>query len=266
MRVSLNTTLSGDISTMDIIVIIKWKKHSWYGLAPIAAILNQHDIPYKIIKNNVTNVVSQEISDNKYVVYAESTRSMELPRIVNRTKRLKKIMSDREGVVVLGGPHISGAPKDITRLNGDIGVLGEAELTLPLLVSYLRKNGLDFKSLQKCPNLVLRDDSGNISFTRKTRILDLDKIPSFSDDEIFPLHPPVELMRGCFFRCRFCQVPYLHGNPKYRSINTIEKIIQHYLEYYKFKKSIDIRFIASNSLGYMERKPHQPNIKVLYQL
>ncbi|MFX0206814.1 MAG: radical SAM protein, partial [Candidatus Hodarchaeota archaeon] len=69
------------------------------------------------------------------------------------------------------------------------------------------------------------------------------------------------------FRCRFCQVPYTYGNPHFRSIESISKIVEHYVQYFKpLKTSVDIRFIAPNSLGYMEKKRGQPNYEALASL
>jgi radical SAM superfamily enzyme YgiQ (UPF0313 family) len=74
-------------------------------------------------------------------------------------------------------------------------------------------------------------------------------------------------MRGCSFRCRFCQVPYTYGNPRFRSIESITKIVEHYVQYFKpLKTNVDIRFIAPNSLGYMEKKRGQPNYEALASL
>ncbi len=74
-------------------------------------------------------------------------------------------------------------------------------------------------------------------------------------------------MRGCAFRCRFCQVGYMYGNPRFRSIDHVMKVVKHYYKFFKpLKKQVDIRFIAPNSLGYMEKKRGQANTEALFNL
>ena len=117
------------------------------------------------------------------------------------------------------------------------------------------------------PGIAYLSPDGNLISTSSRPRINLNEFCPYSDQESFPLHPPIEIMRGCAFRCRFCQVPYMYGNPKYRSIDNIIDIIDHYYRYFSpLKKDVDIRFIAPNSLGYMEKKRGVPNIPKLKEL
>jgi len=59
----------------------------------------------------------------------------------------------------------------------------------------------------------------------------------------------------------------MYGNPRFRSIETIVKIVEHYCQHFEpLKESVDIRFIAPNSLGYMEKNKGEPNYSALREL
>ncbi len=121
--------------------------------------------------------------------------------------------------------------------------------------------------MENLSGIAYKDTQGNVIRNPSRVRIDLNDFCPYSDDPVFPLHPPIELMRGCAFRCRFCQVPYMYGNPRFRSIDTIIKIVEHYIKHFRpLKEHIDIRFIAPNSLGYMEKKQGEANYIVLREL
>jgi B12-binding domain/radical SAM domain protein len=128
----------------------------------------------------------------------------------------------------------------------------------------MEKKEINFKNL---PGIAFLDENGELIRGPSRPKIDLNSYCPYSDNKSFPLHPPIELMRGCAFRCRFCQVGYMYGNPRFRSLDEIIQIVKHYIKFFKpLKKQVDIRFIAPNSLGYMEKKKGKPNHTALFQL
>ncbi|MHA2345326.1 MAG: TIGR04013 family B12-binding domain/radical SAM domain-containing protein, partial [Candidatus Hodarchaeales archaeon] len=161
----------------------------------------------------------------------------------------------------------SGNPLYLLTNGANYVVIGEGEVTFPKLIQSIVK--MDSSSLRphSVPGIAFLDEQNNVVTLSKRKYIDLNDFCPYSIDGSFPLHPPIEIMRGCAFRCRFCQVPYLYGNPRYRSIDNIIKIVDHYYQYFHpLKKEVDIRFIAPNSLGYQEKKRGLPNVEVLKDL
>ncbi|MFX1506659.1 MAG: TIGR04013 family B12-binding domain/radical SAM domain-containing protein, partial [Promethearchaeota archaeon] len=155
----------------------------------------------------------------------------------------------------------------ILKMGADLVIIGEGEVTFPEVIQTWIKSDFQNESLQSLSGIAFRSVGGEYVKTPSRPRINLNEYCPYSDDKNFPLHPPIELMRGCSFRCRFCQVPYTYGNPRFRSIENITKIVEHYVHYFKpLKRSVDIRFIAPNSLGYMEKKRGQPNYEALASL
>ena len=143
-------------------------------------------------------------------------------------------VSCKDSILIAGGPHPSGAPED-TLQYFDYVVIGEGEETLPELVHAL-KTGVD---VSKVRGIAYKEANGKIVFTEKRDPVDLNDYPCF-DPKI--LMAPIEISRGCPFRCKYCQTPRLFGGKvRHRSIDSIVKCAKHYN---------DLRFTSSNSLAY----------------
>ncbi len=249
------------------IVLFYWDKSTWYAYGALAASLSKFGIPYDFIKGDSLSKVNKWLSLEYRVIYAESSRNMSLQSLITRLKTMRKSYSITEVVNVVGGPQASGAPLHLLTNGADYVVIGEGEVTFPSLIQSLMKVKYPSIKPHNIPGIAFLDEQKNLVITPKRAKIDLDKYCPYSAEAEFPLHPPIEIMRGCAFRCRFCQVPYLYGNPRYRSISTIIKIVEHYYRYFHpLKEEVDIRFIAPNSLGYQEKTRGEPNIEVLRDL
>lgn len=248
-------------------VILHWDKSTWYALGALAASLQLNNLPFEVIKGDVVIRVQELIDHGFHVIYGESARISTLGSLENRLKTLHEQISSSKLVTIIGGPSASGGPHRILNMGANYVVIGEGEVTFPELIQTLVAGKFDQVDLRTLPGIAYLNEAGVvIQNTPRDRVCLNDYLP-YSDNEIFPLHPPIELMRGCSFRCRFCQVPYMYGNPRFRSIDSICGIVEHYVQHFKpLKHQIDIRFIASNSLGYMEKKRGHPNVEALNDL
>ncbi|WNY27918.1 tRNA-2-methylthio-N(6)-dimethylallyladenosine synthase [Methanimicrococcus stummii] len=143
---------------------------------------------------------------------------------------------------IAGGPHPSGAPFE-TLQYFDAVVVGEGEVTLPMLISKIqenRRNGVDLKSgFETISGIAFKKGAGKLVTTPKREAVSLDSCPCFSPDNIWR---PLEISRGCPHACKFCQTPQIFGHKmRHRSVSEIVK----YAAYYD-----DLRFISSNAFAY----------------
>ena len=140
-----------------------------------------------------------------------------------------------DSIFIAGGPHPSGAPEE-TLEYFDYIVIGEGEETLPELVKVIQER----ENPGKVFGIAFRAPSTNtVVITPKRPYVDLDSYPCFDPEK---LRAPIEISRGCPWGCKYCQTPRLFGKEvRHRSIDSIVKNA----EYYN-----DLRFIASNALGY----------------
>ena len=248
-------------------IIFYWDKNTWYSLGALTASLGQHNIPFKIIKGNIISKIEAALKDGFQVIYSESTRNMTLPRLRKHLKQITSQIRSSNFVSIIGGPHATGNPAEILKMGADLVVIGEGEVTYPQLIFNLVESKMDYSLFHDFPGIAFIDKTGSIIVTKERPKIDLNLFCPYSSDSRFPIHPPIELMRGCAFRCRFCQVPYMYGNPRFRSLQMIQKIVEHYIDHFQpIKESVDIRFIAPNSLGYMEKKRGVPNFPALKEL
>jgi B12-binding domain/radical SAM domain protein len=249
------------------IVLLYWDKTTWYALGPLAASLKRHNIPYEIFKGDAVEFIQNWIMKDYHVIYGESSRNMTLGSLEKRFKKFNAKKWSSMLFTVIGGPQASGNPEKILKMGADFVIVGEGEVTFPKLIRTLIANNYQKEGMNKILGIAYQNSQGEFIKTPSRDRIDLNDYCPYSNDINFPLHPPIELMRGCAFRCRFCQVPYIYGNPRFRSIDSIIKIVKHYFTHFKpLKEHIDIRFIAPNSLGYREKKRGQPNVSALKNL
>lgn len=136
-----------------------------------------------------------------------------------------------DAIYIAGGPHPSAEPEEALRFF-DYVVIGEGEETLPELIGVL-KRGEDPGMVK---GIAYKRD-GWVKFTVPRASVDLDMYPPFRR-----ILAPVEISRGCPWRCAYCQTPRLCGSKmRHRSVQFI-------LKYARLHK--DIRFTSPNSLAY----------------
>lgn len=156
---------------------------------------------------------------------------------------------DQRVRLVAGGPHATGSPEGTLKMGFDVVVTGEGELVFPMVVEKLSGitnglNGLD----------------GNWPVVVGEPLDDLDRFPPVSLKH--KLYPPIEITRGCLFRCRYCSVPCGSGPVRHRSVESVTTTARKLL---KLRTRWDFRFISPNSLGYgsYSREPNEKAVEKL---
>jgi len=176
--------------------------------------------------------------------------STQLMSIINHIKMIRKAFPNI--ILIAGGPHASGDPLGtLTNLGFDLVVYGEGEDTMVEMLSSIINGGDPYV----CGTAYI--DGDKMMIKKRSRYVDLDIYPPFPYWR--NAFNPIEIMRGCSASCYFCQVTYLYGVPRYRSI---ERIV-YYSEIMLSSGLKDLRFIAPNSLGYGSSNGIKPDSKVL---
>lgn len=197
------------------------------GIISLAAVTRQEGFDSQVIEATARDLdqeqVLQRIKEIKPCYIGLSAPTFSIGTAAQLARQIKQI--DKEVVIIVGGPHISAAPRETMErfLDFDVGVIGEGELTIVEVLKAL-ENG---KKLEEVKGIIYR---GGKSEDRRERvpvhltspreqIEDLNQLPFPAHDllEGFPraFHPPpfkmarfpaasIVTSRGCPNRCTFC--------------------------------------------------------------
>tara|TARA_Y100000310_G_C20687861_1_gene820262 strand:+ start:2614 stop:4050 length:1437 start_codon:yes stop_codon:yes gene_type:complete len=140
--------------------------------------------------------------------------------------------------IVWGGAHPSLLPETTVRdEHVDIVVKGEGDISFPILVSELKKNGTG--DMSKVPGICYIDKNNNIISTKQPPLYRMDDMPEFPYDLIdmelyikgikkkfVSRYFEINSSRGCPYKCSFCLnskegIPYT----KARSSRIIQEIV-----------------------------------------
>lgn len=138
--------------------------------------------------------------------------------------------------IVVGGWHATGDSEDTLRIGADYVIIGEAENNFPQFLLELYKN----------PNTVPKVYS-------TSDLVDLNQYPPFS--EKFRVFCPIEISRGCPFRCKFCQTGQQYPVMKHAAIDTIVGWIQRAVNI-RYKR---VWFTTPNAFAYGSPKGGETN-------
>ena len=128
---------------------------------------------------------------------------------------------------VVGGWHASGDPKGTLKMGADYVIPGEAEISFPQFLFDLAENR------KTVPQLYSISDP-----------VELNIYPPYS--EKYRVFCPIEISRGCPFRCKFCQTGQQYTTMKHASHDSIVKWVD---------RAVKIRydrvwFTSPNSFAY----------------
>ncbi len=185
-----------------------------------------------------------DIDFSKYdkVMVGFSVFSSQLIQVQEKITGYRDYFIDKNLLIIAGGPHALGQPKSLLQRGVDIVCTGEGERVITHTI-------LNF--IQNLPY----DDINGIAFISNDKIvktvrsspIDLDKFPPFSVK--YGLPRPIEITRGCAWKCRFCQIRNTGNSVRHRSIDLILKYVTETKNYFNERRP-DIRFVSPNALSY----------------
>jgi len=148
--------------------------------------------------------------------------------------------------IVVGGPHPTAIPEELLMLGADYVVVGEAESLFRDLILEIRTHR-EIKTKEK----ILKASS----------VIEIDSYNPVSFE--FGMIGPLEITRGCPYRCIYCQTPRIFpGKIRHRSIQSLTSIVKKMID----RGLKDIRFISPNSLSYGSFTGLKVNIEAIETL
>lgn len=242
-------------------LLVRWRPKNYYSFASLVPILKQTGFPLKIVKRDSISEIQKQLVDYDQIFYFDSFMSIDVPHVKDEMINLHRILgSERKRIIFsAGGSHPTAAPEHTLSLGFDIAARGEGEIIIREIVEKIQQ-GADWLEI---PGITFYDQ-GFIQYTKTPPRINLDDYKPFSNNP--SIHPPIEIMRGCSFGCKFCQTPRVLRKVRYRSLERIDSIVKYYASHFADRRSIDIRFIAPNSLEYGSKNHRTPNLKALWSL
>jgi len=239
---------------------------SWrYWVNAIWAAVEWSRVPVDVVPMEINRIpffdyLSRLLRKYRTVVLGISFLTTQLPQILDLMRLVKEfraqLPNDRRLIVVAGGPHATGDPLGTLKIGFDIVVYGEGEATI---VELLERVLDEPHELPRVCGTAWMEDS-YVVLKRRLKPVDLDKYPPFPYWR--KRFGPIEIMRGCTSACYFCQVSFMFGRPRYRSVYSVVEASQHMLK----AGLLDLRFVAPNSLGYQSPDGIKPNHSALEEL
>lgn len=173
------------------------------------------------------------------IVYSFMTPHV--PQVIQEVQMLRK---KRNIFLIAGGSHPTGDPEGTLKMGFDVVFEGEGEETFPeFCKEFVENPDRDWKGCILKPN----------------RPFPLDK--SFPFNSVDSFIPPLEIMRGCFYRCRFCETGI--KKPQFRSLESAEIFLNEMIKRnYRFR----IGFICPSGFEYGALFPGQTNPEQIERL
>ncbi len=184
--------------------------------------------------------VVAELARTGPVTVAYSVMSTQRDFVIHEVERLRTRFN-RSIILVAGGPHASAHPHDLIDAGFDYVVVGEGERVLPELMARLM-NGEEVESI---PGVVSQTSESHPT-PRELPCIQLDDYPPFALG--INVVGPIEVTRGCPFRCKFCATPFLTGGRvRHRSADNVAYWIQQAVTRRGFER---VWFLSPNALSY----------------
>ena len=215
-------------------IIAKARETFPIGLVSLCTVLGSKNIPCKII--DFSTLKSSEdfnkgcINEFAELIHAEKFSLVSFYTMANSyhisllvAEKVKE--RDPNCVVILAGPQATVCGEDTLKYFPfvDLIALGEGESTIYDTIINAEK-----REFSKCPNAIIRQGDSYIRTPMVPLVEDLDTLP-FLDYSYVPYIKdysalPIEVGRGCPFRCRFCSTNSF-WNQTYR-LKSSSRIIQ----------------------------------------
>lgn len=211
-------------------------KHIPYGIAQLAAVASKEGHQVQIFDGNAWRTGDDTI---RAVMEADDWDIIGVGGMTTTYGYVKKILDHAEryspkSLRIIGGGLLTSIPQDIMRLNPnvDVGVVGEAFVTLPEILKKIDKKDRDFSDVL---GVIWRDQKGTVRLTPPRPLIpDIDVLPYpawdmlpldiyfknsalLYSEEAFSARRRMDIngSYGCPFICRFCFHLGLAGDLQY---------------------------------------------------
>ncbi len=220
------------------------------GILYLAAILDQNNIPVEILDleqyyglepEELNKIIIKKIEHYEIIGITSLTNTFYL------TKQIAELIkqSNREKIVVLGGPHVSFQYKEILKAEPviDFICIGESEtsfLELTNLIIREKSNRMSSQAFEReldaIKGLAYRNLEGNVIFTGLPKSIDIETIPLpprylLSQENFYYSVASVIINRGCPNACSFCSRQKLFPKTRIRSLDSILSEIRDIISY-----------------------------------
>jgi B12-binding domain/radical SAM domain protein len=166
-------------------------------------------------------------------ILAYSFMTSQMPRVLNEIARLRK-RPEEKPLLLAGGTHVKGNPEQTLRMGFDAAAAGPGEILLPRIC-----------------RILLEDPDRLRGIFRAGSEVDLDK--SLPVSRTISLIPPLEITRGCHYRCRYCQT----GSQ--RAVHRSPESVEAYLEALSRREYIfRVGYICPSGFEYGAVRPGHP--------
>ncbi|MBN1779834.1 TIGR04013 family B12-binding domain/radical SAM domain-containing protein [bacterium] len=226
-------------------IIIRETPANRFTVPVLMALLEQAGIDRLIPVRAVTsrNTLFRTCGSLKSAVVLYSFMTPHWPDAWHEVRQLRKKFKNRI-FLIAGGPHPSGAPEQTLRMGFDLVICGAGESVLADTVMDI----LDDPKSHR--NRILRNNA----------IAGLDGILPVSVNH--PFIPPLEIMRGCHYRCAFCQTGHTH-QPVYRSLDSVQAYLDSLI---RRKRLFRNGFICPSGLEYGAAVKGKPDLEKIWAL
>ena len=205
---------------------------------------------------DVEKIMSGENFAASASVFVFSFMTPLLPKLVDLIAGIKKtpeyIKNDNMTLMIAGGPHPSGDPVSAAAMGFDLVFSGEAEYMWPEFLKKIRGEG----GSKKFKENIISEYSTSIICDAREAPLDL-YLPFGS---LTAHMPPLEIMRGCYYKCGFCQTAC--SKVRFRSVESSRL----YFEEYKRRGYKKISFVCPSAFHYMSPGVREVNFDAVESL
>lgn len=188
------------------------------------------------LKGTVSFILNEERS-----LLCYSFMTSNLHEVYQEIRSLKS--HNTSSLLMAGGPHATGNPEETLKMGFDVVIAGDAEISFPEWISSFIENP------QSIPKGIIKGK--NISLEK-----------SFPVSKHFSMIPPLEITRGCFYKCTFCQTGS-SNNIRHRSLESIENYLD---QLQSCNTTHRASFICPSGLEYGSDKPGKSNPEILEKL
>ncbi len=182
----------------------------------------------------------RQIAARRRLIIGYSIMSTSRQELLKEAQYIRKEFGDSI-VLVGGGAHATARPSELLSHGFDYVVVGEGEQAVRDLVDAV----INEREPAGIPGVVTQQDESYPS-PKDLPTVRLDDFPPFAIKT--NVGGPIEVTRGCPFRCKFCATPFITGGRvRHRSIDSIVHWLSLAVDKWGFKRTW---FLSPNALSY----------------